>query len=39
VDVLERTDGTLLAVFNSPYWLDRVEADHPDWTLEAIVTT
>jgi peptide chain release factor 3 len=39
VDVMERTDGALLAVFNSPYWLNRVEADHPDWTLEPIVTT
>ena len=34
VRVLERADGTLLALFESPYWLERVEADHPDWTLE-----
>jgi peptide chain release factor 3 len=39
VDVLRRDDGTLLAVFQSPYWLARVAADHPDWTLEQIVTT
>jgi peptide chain release factor 3 len=39
VDVLERSDGTLLALFNSPYWLNRVVADHPDWMLDAIVTT
>ena len=39
VDVLTRGDGALLAVFQSPYWLARVESDHPDWTLEPIVTT
>lgn len=36
---MERSDGTLLALFNSPYWLNRVVADHPDWLLDAIVTT
>ncbi len=39
VEVLERGDGVLLAVFQSPYWLARVAAEHPDWTLEQIVTT
>ena len=39
VDVLIRGDGALLAVFQSPYWLARVQADHPDWVLEPIVTT
>jgi peptide chain release factor 3 len=39
IEVLERRDGTLLAVFASRYWLARLEADHPDWTLEPIVTT
>lgn len=39
VDVLRRDDGVLLAVFQSPYWLTRVASDHPDWTLEQIVTT
>ena len=39
VEVLERGDGELLALFQSPYWLARVAADHPDWTLEQIVTT
>ena len=39
VEVLEREDGALLAVFQSPYWLARVAADHPDWTLDQIVTT
>ena len=39
VEVLRREDGVLLAVFQSPYWLTRVAADHPEWTLEQIVTT
>ncbi len=39
VEVLTRRDGVLLAVFESPYWLARVAADHPDWVLEPIVTT
>jgi peptide chain release factor 3 len=39
VEVLRRRDGVLLAVFESPYWLARLAADHPDWTLEQIVTT
>jgi peptide chain release factor 3 len=39
VDVLRRGDDVLLAVFQSPYWLARVAADHPDFTLEQIVTT
>jgi peptide chain release factor 3 len=39
VEVLETSEGVLLAVFQSPYWLARVAADHPDWTLEQIVTT
>ncbi|MST33208.1 peptide chain release factor 3 [Acidimicrobiaceae bacterium USS-CC1] len=39
VELLERRDGTVLAVFPSPYWLSRLENDHPDWTLEAIVNS
>jgi peptide chain release factor 3 len=39
VEVLRRGDGVLLASFQSPYWLARVAADHPDWTLEQIVNT
>ncbi len=35
--VLTRTDGVLLALFTSPRWLERVESDHPDWTLDPIV--
>ncbi len=37
VRVLERSDGTLLALFESVYWLQRIESDHPDWTLEPLV--
>jgi peptide chain release factor 3 len=39
VDVLRRSDGVLLAVFQSPYWLERVASDHPAWVLEQIVNT
>ncbi|MHB8506503.1 MAG: peptide chain release factor 3, partial [Acidimicrobiales bacterium] len=39
VELLERSDGALLAVFVSPYWLGRLENDHPDWALEPIVTS
>ncbi len=37
VDVLTRSDGTLLALFESPYWLERLERDHPELTLEKLV--
>jgi peptide chain release factor 3 len=37
VRVLERSDGTLLALFESVYWLQRIESDHPDWMLDALV--
>jgi hypothetical protein len=39
VEVLHRSDGTMLALFQSPCWLARVAADHPDWTVEQIVNT
>jgi peptide chain release factor 3 len=39
VEILQRRDGALLASFASPYWLARLEADHPDWALEPIVAT
>jgi peptide chain release factor 3 len=39
VEVLHRSDGVRLAVFQSPYWLARVASDNPDWVLEQIVTT
>jgi len=38
VRILARRDGTLLAAFESPFWLDRLQADHPDWVLESVVT-
>jgi peptide chain release factor 3 len=37
VTVLQRADGTRLALFESPYWLERVEADNPELTLERLV--
>ncbi len=37
VDVLTRSDGTLLALFESPYWLERLQKDHPELTLERLV--
>jgi peptide chain release factor 3 len=36
--VLARSDGTLLAIFESEYRVQRLEGDHPDWTLSTIVT-
>jgi peptide chain release factor 3 len=37
VDVLHRADGTLIAVFESEYWLDRLAADQPELVLEPLV--
>ncbi len=37
VRVLTRADGVLLALFESPNWLARLELDHPDWTLERLI--
>jgi peptide chain release factor 3 len=37
VRVLERGDGALLALFESPYWLARLEADHPELRLDRLV--
>ncbi len=37
VDVLGRSDGALLAVFESVYWLERLEAEHPELTLDRLV--
>ena len=39
VDVLERDDGTLLALFASPYRLQRLVSENPEWMLHPIVTT
>ena len=36
--VLSRTDGTLLALFESPLWAAHLEAEHPDWVLDKILT-
>lgn len=37
VNVLERADGTLLALFESRFWMDRVAVDHPNLTLERMI--
>ena len=37
VAVYARADGTRYALFESPYWLARVESDHPELTLEQLV--
>jgi peptide chain release factor 3 len=37
VRVLARSDGTLYALFESPYWLARVESEHPELTLDRLV--
>jgi len=37
VNVLERADGTLLALFESRFWMERVIADHPTLTLQRMV--
>ena len=35
--VLQRADGTLLALFESPYWLSAVEAEQPELRLDRLV--
>ncbi|MGB3411750.1 MAG: peptide chain release factor 3 [Microthrixaceae bacterium] len=37
VDVLSRRDGSLLAVFESTYWMERLISEHPELTLERLV--
>lgn len=37
VDVLTRSDGVLLALFESPYWLDRLQQEQPELTLERLI--
>ncbi len=37
VEVLARRDGTLLALFESRYWLDRLEREEPDLVLDRLV--
>jgi peptide chain release factor 3 len=38
VRILRRRDGVLLAAFDSPFWLERVQSDHPEWVLDTIAT-
>jgi peptide chain release factor 3 len=38
VRVLARADGTLLALFDNPFRLQRLVHDHPDWCLDQVVT-
>ncbi len=37
VDVLGKSDGTQYALFESQYWLDRVEAEQPDLRLDRLI--
>ena len=37
VSVASRSDGELLALFESPYWLERLEVDQPELTLTRLV--
>ncbi|HET6664092.1 MAG TPA: EF-Tu/IF-2/RF-3 family GTPase, partial [Acidimicrobiales bacterium] len=37
VRVLQRADGTQLALFESPFWLARVEAEQPELRLDRLV--
>ncbi|MGZ0229841.1 MAG: hypothetical protein ACKVKO_07795, partial [Acidimicrobiales bacterium] len=37
VRVMVAGDGTQMALFESVYRLQRLEADHPEWCLERIV--
>jgi peptide chain release factor 3 len=37
VDVLERADGSLFALFESRYWVERLEREEPDLHLERLV--
>jgi peptide chain release factor 3 len=38
VQVLARTDGTLVALFPSSFWLEQARKDHPEATLEPLFT-
>ena len=37
VTIAERTDGELLALFESPYWLARLQSDHPELVLDRLI--
>ena len=34
---MSKSDGTLLALFENIYRLQRLQGDHPEWTLDTIV--
>jgi len=36
--VLARADGTLLALFESAFHVQRLEQDHPDWCLDPVLS-
>ncbi|HWC12081.1 MAG TPA: peptide chain release factor 3 [Acidimicrobiales bacterium] len=38
VRILARGDETLLALFENPYRLQRLETEHPDWCLDHVVS-
>ena len=35
--MLQRADGARYALFESPYWLERVERENPELTLDRLV--
>ena len=37
VTVTQRSDGELVALFESPYWVERLEADHPELNLQRMI--
>jgi peptide chain release factor 3 len=37
VRILQRADGATLALFESPFWLARVEAEQPELRLDRLV--
>ena len=37
VTVAHRSDGELLALFESPYWLQRLETDQPELRLDKLI--
>ncbi len=37
VRIASRADGAILALFESKYWVERLEADHPELTIEHLV--
>jgi peptide chain release factor 3 len=37
VRIVERVDGTMLALFESTYWVDRLEQEHPDLVLDRLL--